>query len=318
MGLSVEQRRVLELMRADNAAAGFPFAASRFWTEEAGNFERVFEVAGVEGVESGYFNTRFSGITMNDPRLYEWFICSFYHLLRSRDRLNLLDRLEAGAGEDSAPPAEVTKNGARLEYGVPVLIQGRKVSADLLFSIYDFYNLFELNPGIATDALIVGDLGPGWGRLGHLLLQVNPRIRYLLFDIPESLLVSSLYLPQRLPAAPHSRYEETRAIGAYSRDMLMGKALWFLPSQDLAKLPANGVDLMVNVASFQEMDADQVNRYLEIFDAVALGGHVYLRNNYFGATSRVDAYRFPEGWVRKFSRASAFSTWFYEAGWQVT
>jgi hypothetical protein len=141
MGLSEQQRRVLDIMRADNAAAGFPFAASRFWTAEAENFERVFEATGIEGVESGYFNTRFSGITLNDPRLYEWFICSFYHLLRSRDRLSLLDRFEATA-EAAAPPAAVEKNGAKIEYGVPVVIEGRRISADLLFSVYDFYNLF--------------------------------------------------------------------------------------------------------------------------------------------------------------------------------
>jgi putative sugar O-methyltransferase len=316
MSLTEEQRRTLELMRTDNASAGFPFAASEFWNNEAGKFEQAFEVSGIANIAYGYINTRFSGITMNDPRLYEWFISTFYHLLRSRDHLKLLDRFEATLEE--APTHTVLQDGLKLEFGLPVTVAGRRISADLLFSIHDFYNLCELNPAVATDALIVGDLGAGWGRLAHLLLQVNPRIRYVLFDIPESLLVSSTYLPQLLPGVGHSRYAETRTGGAFPRDKLMGKALWLLASQDLARLPASGVDLMVNVASFQEMNADQINRYLEIFDEIAFGGHVYLRNNYFGAGSRVDEYRFPEGWLRRFSRTSPFSTQFYEAGWRVT
>jgi len=316
MSLTEEQRTTLAMMRADNARAGYPFAASAVWIREVENFERVFDTTGVDKVEHGYFNTRFSGVTKNDPRLYEWFISTFYFLLRGRDRLNLLDKVKATPAEEA--PHAVTRGGARIEFGVPLTIDGRTVSADLLFSVYDFYNLYELDPAVATDALIVGDLGAGWGRLGHLLLQINPRIRYVIFDIPESLLLSSNYLPRLLPGVEHSRYAETRAIGSFTRDMLMGKALWFLAPQDLVRLPANALDLMVNVASFQEMNAGQVNRYLEIFDEVAFGGHVYLRNEYIGGSSRVDEYRFPEGWLRKFSRDSAYSAQFHESGWRVT
>jgi hypothetical protein len=316
MSLSPEQRNLLQLMRSDCAAAGFPFAASKFWAGEAEYFEHWFEAIGISDVQHGYFNTRFSGVMMNDPRLYEWFICTFSHLLRSRDRLGLMDRFEVAPARATAQSG--TKDGVELQYGVPVIVDGRSVSADLLFSIYDFYNLLELNPALEHEPLIVGDLGAGWGRLGHVLLQVNPRARYVIFDIPESLLISSLYLPQMLPGASCSSYRETRGVSSFTREMLMSKALWFLASQDLARLPANGVDLMVNVASFQEMEAPQVNRYLEIIDEAAFGGHVYLRNNYIGAASRQDNYRYPQGWLCRFSRNSAFSTQFHEGGWRVT
>ncbi len=316
MGLSREQSDLLELMRSDNARAGPPFVTSAFWTNEAASFQRAFDVTGINQVENEYFNTRFSGVTMNDPRLYSWFISTFYHLLRSRDRLNLLERLQATA--ESALLHSVTQGGIAIEFGLPVTVNGRRISADLLFSIYDFYNLYELNPEVATEPLIVGDLGAGWGRLGYVLLQVNPRLRYVVFDIPESLLVSSVYLPHLLPELNCSAYAETRAMPALSRRDLMQKSLWFLGSQDLAKLPANGVDLMVNIASFQEMDARQVDQYLAIFNEVAFGGHVYLRNDYLGASSRMDHYRVPEGWLRRFLRDSLFSPAVYEAGWQVT
>lgn len=316
MSLTHEQRSLLDLMRSDNAGAGFPFAASEVWIKEVENFDRVFDATGVGNIEHGYFNTRFSGVTKNDPRLYEWFISTLYFLLRGRDRLNILDKVEATPAEEAAHA--VTRGGAEIEFGVPITIDGRRVSADLLFSVYDFYNLYELDPAVATDALIVGDLGAGWGRLGHLLLQINPRIRYVIFDIPESLLLSSSYLPRLLPEVAHSDYVETRAIGSFTRELLTRNALWFLASQDLARLPANAVDLMVNVASFQEMNADQVNRYLQIFDEVAFGGHVYLRNEYIGGCSSIDQYRFPEGWLRKFSRDSAYSAQFHEGGWRVT
>ena len=316
MSLTAKQRDLLQLMRSDNARAGFPFTASQFWAGEAAYFERWFDATGIGDVQHGYFNTRFSGVMMNDPRLYEWFICTFYHLLRSRDRIGLLEKFEAAPPQASAHSA--TQEGVELQYGVPVRVEGRWISADLLFSIYDFYNLLELNPALEHEPLIVGDLGAGWGRLGHLLLQVNPHARYAIFDIPESLLIASLYLPRLLPGISCANYGETRGSSLLTREMLMGKQLWFLGSQDLARLPANGLDLMVNVASFQEMEAPQVNRYLEIIDEVAFGGHVYMRNNPVGAASRQADYRYPPGWLCRYSRDSAFSSQFHEGGWRVT
>ncbi|MEK6537057.1 MAG: hypothetical protein AABZ63_06195, partial [Actinomycetota bacterium] len=77
------------------------------------------------------------------------------------------------------------------------------------------------------------------------------------------------------------------------------------------------IDLFVNVASFQEMDEDQVNGYLEVVTRVASGGAVYLRNDWEGARSRYSNYKVPSAWKQQFLRRSRFSPSCFEAGYVV-
>ena len=74
-------------------------------------------------------------------------------------------------------------------------MDSQTLSLDLLFSIDDFYNLYEINPKIAHEPIVVAELGAGWGRLGYVLRKVNPRATYIVFDLPEVLLISQTYLP---------------------------------------------------------------------------------------------------------------------------
>ena len=53
-------------------------------------------------------------------------------------------------------------------------------------------------PDIATKPLVVLDLGSGWGRMGYILKKLNPSICYIACDLPESLVVSSSYLPKNV------------------------------------------------------------------------------------------------------------------------
>jgi putative sugar O-methyltransferase len=317
MALSEEQKQTLELMRGDNARAGFPFAHTEYWRTEAAIFEKLFDALGINSVEGEYYNTRFHGTQPNDHRLYEWFLTIFYRHLQARDRLGLLKRLTSNLKVDPSSKG-IAIDGIPLAIGHPIRLDGKDVSADLLFSIYDFYNMLELAPGLATEPLILADLGAGWGRLGYVLLHANPLAHYVVFDIPETLLISSNYLPRVCSGFSFCNYEESRS-GELSRERLLSKSIWFLGAQDLARLSPNSLDLLVNVASFQEMPSTQVNRYLELIHKPALGGHVYLRNARVGAVNnnRVEEYLIPRGWAEKFHRDAAYCAGFYEAGYSV-
>lgn len=313
MGLTEKQKQTLEIMRADNTRAGFPFTHTEFWQREVEVFQEIFDHLGINSVEDEYFNTRFHGIQPNDPRLYTWFLTIFYKHLQARDSLGLLKRLTSNLKID--PANGIAIEGVPVSIGYPVLVDGREVSADLLFSIYDFYNMLELVPGLASEPVVVGDLGAGWGRIGYVLLHVNPLASYMIFDIPESLLISSCYLPRVCPGFSSSSYEESRGI-ELSRERILSKRMWFLGAQDITRLQPSSVDVIVNVASFQEMPNEQVNRYLELFTVPAMGGHVYLRNAKENVSS-YNGYVIPKGWKQQYDRNLAFCDDFYEAGFNV-
>ena len=315
MALSREQYALLELMREDNRRAGSPFCPNDYWANESRAFGEVFNVAGINDVENEFFNTRFHGLTLDDHRLFTLFQWSYYQVVKARDRFGLLERFQSTLSD--TPGLVPLVDGQPILPGRNLEIDGRSISIDLLVSVDDFYNLHELQPGILTEPLVVVDLGAGWGRIGHILSQINPNICYVVLDIPESLLVSSTYLPKRLPDRSVGTYIEARALDRLDKPTLRGRSLWFLGPQALRRMSAGTIDIFINVASFQEMAPEQVNGYLACVDAVAAEGYVYLRNDWEGARSGFAQYRVPTDWKRIYLRRARFSPACFEAGYAI-
>ena len=317
MALTAEQQSLLVQATGDNAKAGFPFAPTAYWQNETSKFEAEFRDKGIESFLESQYNTRFHGVQKNDFRLYGWFLSVFYRLIKARDSLGLLDRMDRGVTESDVAARAQAWNST--DKGTPLRIEGKLIHTDLLFSLHDFYNLYELYPAIATEPVVVGDLGAGWGRIGHVLVQANPRATYLVLDIPGSLVISSTTLPALLPTARIQSYQGSRGTDEITREKLADGDVWILGSHDLARTRRGAIDILVNVASFQEMPADQVNEYLRIFDRIIERGAVYLRNNAFskfGLAGPKD-YRIPSRWRMSFSRPTPFSEHIFEAGFIV-
>lgn len=307
-------------MRADNRAAGPPFVTTRFWDSETADFEKLFETTGINSVENEYFNTRFSGLQPDDPKLYRWCLWMYYNAVKQRDTFDLLERIPVTLSQETAEGADTVryKTGKPIPMTRVERLHGKPMSPDLLFSVDDFYNLVELEPRVATEEIVVADLGAGWGRLGYVLAHANPKARYVILDIPETLLIAGEYLPRLLKNASVGDYAASRCIDSFDRATLLSKQLWLLGCHDLAKFATASVDVMINVASFQEMEKTQVNAYLELFDRVALGGCVYLRNAWLGAMSGARDMKLPETWRAKFERDTRATCDLYEAGYFVS
>ena len=150
--------------------------------------------------------------------------------------------------------------------------------------------------------LDVLEVGGGYGRLAEAFLRMPDwHGTYLLVDaVPASLYYAHAYLQQALP---------DRDIGAYHAD---GAAdldrfdAFVVPPWHLGRLERRGFDVAVNIASFQEMTAEQVDHYIALFDElVRTGGLVYLCN------SRVyrytGGYRYPARWRLRFKEDIPFS-----------
>lgn len=308
--LSPRQLRLLNQMRSDNGAAPPPFRATALWAAAARRFEREFYMNGIDGVETQYFNLRFSGFAAGDERLYDYFLYTYFQLVRERDTLGLLKRVST-----MCP----VKRGFAYE------IEGCRVSLDLLFSIDDLYNLLEVRPGLLSEPLVIADVGAGWGRLGYVLKLANPRLAYVVFDLPESLLISSTYLHKLLPEEPYRSYQDSRSVHSLDRRMLTDGEMWFLGAQDLLKVCPGSLDVVVNIASFQEMTLDQVSEYFRIIGEKAHGGVLYLKQLWSGKThgqhlgeiAGYEEYPFNASWERLFLRNARFSHYFFEAAFRL-
>jgi putative sugar O-methyltransferase len=102
--------------------------------------------------------------------------------------------------------------------------------------------------------------------MGFTLKQANPAATYAIFDLPESLLLSSTYLPTIMPGVPFHFYDDTRGV-----PVVRDGGVWCLPAQDLAAMPDGSIDCLINIASFQEMTPEEVRAYHDLAEHKVAG-----------------------------------------------
>lgn len=104
------------------------------------------------------------------------------------------------------------------------------------------------------------EIGAGWGGFGHAVKKRFPALTYVIVDLPQTMIFSATYLMTAFPEAKVALYPEVPldeiAANLRSYDFV------FLPHYlfDQATL---GIDLGINMVSFQEMTTGQVSGYLD-------------------------------------------------------
>ena len=74
----------------------------------------------------------------------------------------------------------------------------------------------------------------------------------MIADLPESLLISQSYLPSIVKTSTLFRYQDQRGQLAINDDKVQG-SISFIGSHDVPRIDENIMDVIVNIASFQEM-----------------------------------------------------------------
>ncbi len=307
--LAPEQIDLLEQMRKDNRAAPPPYRASEIWTRLERRFEDWFYWEGIDEVEQQTMNGFFSSPRPEDPKLLRYACWLLYQNLKSRDKLGLLARIPG-----TVSPA----SGYAFEF------EGRTISWDLLISLDSLYAMGEVNEAIFSERVIVADIGAGWGRMGYVLRMANPKAIYVVLDLPEALLVSSTYLPRKLPRQRALSYRESRSIPSFNKRSLGTWECAFLGAQDLERFEDKSLDFVVNICSFQEMTLEQVEQYFAIIDR-KLRGTLYTLQLWshkthtweLGEVSGYDAYPFRPHWQLQYARNAAWSDLYFEAALSV-
>lgn len=240
MALTPEEAELLARMRADNQAAGFPFAPEGWWEWVTKEFDKRFASEGIGDVETQWYNSHFSCYPDKGHPVWAEYACFLmYAWIMDGPAGDILGRVNATGGHLYPTP-------------------DGPVSWDFLLSL-DTLGTLDLASGLGLfdGPVTVVDLGAGWGRIGHVLCKANPQATYIDCDLPEPLLIAATYLPRVLDCC-HPYGEQPDGPGAY-----------FLGAQGFGDLPDGSVDAVVNVASFQEMTKAQAEAYYGIIERKA-------------------------------------------------
>jgi hypothetical protein len=111
----------------------------------------------------------------------------------------------------------------------------------------------------ANSPLNILEIGAGYGALAYYLKSIVPRANYLICDIPEALLFSSIYLAIARPEFQHTIYDGTDE-SIFVRD---NGGYTFIPNFMFDDLVRSGIriDMAINTNSFVEMSEKQVRHY---------------------------------------------------------
>lgn len=282
--LTQEQYELLAQMRIDNQASDPPFRTLGHWEDINALFDRWFGEFGIDDVINQPYNYHFAGLPDPATRqvMHHWIKCM---------------------GGGSVANNVVAEEAARILHGKIVKLDtlgvldsimdnptwGVLTATEILYSI-------NAHIPILTEPLTLVDLGAGWGRIGHVLRSFNKNARYIIYDLPESLLISLTYLPAMTGDVAHPYNHLSDDPGVY-----------FLAAHKLLELPDKSADVFINVASFQEMVHHYINAYLDIIDEKAKTFYSMQREGRGNPDTCHKSH-----WERLFVRRTLWSNIYYE------
>lgn len=286
----------LKIMRQDNAKTRPPFRASRHWFEVNDLFNKelknaAFTNKGIIGFRESLFNRKFGGLAIGNRKVFEMFLFMYYNKLKEKDKFGIIEKM--------SEPDNTLKEVLRLGK--------QKISVDLLFTADNILTIAEIYPEVLSKEAIVAELGSGWGCNGYLLRKINPKIRYLLFDLPEALALAQAYLPGLTKVKKIEYYKSD--LGKVAKSKLLNNNIRFFGAQQLENVEDKSINLFINVASFQEMPREYIKAYFNLINK-KVNGYFYTKNyiNWFNpqdnAHLSVKDYPWLPNWKKKILRQS--------------
>jgi putative sugar O-methyltransferase len=118
----------------------------------------------------------------------------------------------------------------------------------------------------------IAEIGGGYGGMAYYLLRDSRRIRYLDFDVPESLALASYYLLKAFPSARFLLYGE-RDLAA---ETLAAFDIVLLPLFEMARMPPGSLNLAFSSHVMGDLCDGAMAQYLHLIGRMTTDYFLYL------------------------------------------
>lgn len=195
------------------------------------------------------------------------------------------------------------------------------ISQDLSNSLLEYYSIRECIPNTPSDSFTICELGAGYGRTAYVMLNVFPKAKYIVVDIPPALYVSQHYLTQVFPNKKIFQFRPFENFKEVADEFNSADIAFLLPHQ-AETLPEKSVNLFVNISSLHEMLPSQISAYFSLIDKVTKG-HFYSKQWYKSINPfdkiqvKREDYPIPGSWETLFDRQTEIQPAFFEAMYQI-
>jgi hypothetical protein len=221
------------------------------------NFFRDASSAGLIGVPYGltgaYFNKRIKDIHRR------------YFL---GDALYGIDYWKAATGNGF--PLEVLA-GPKVGNPFGIMIGGTLIRPG---AAYQHFSAHKIASCLYSENATVAEFGGGFGGMAYYLLRDYPGVKYIDFDVPESLALTSYYLLRSFPHLKLLLYGES----AFTRESLAGADVVLMPLFEMESLPSESVGVAFSSHAMSDISQRAMSAYVKTISRISTGGLLYMGN----------------------------------------
>jgi len=227
---------------------------------ETTNLSEILELADSDEV----FQKEFSDL---EQRMHGWVGDANSHNILEDAALQLVDNYAAFLkGRDSLGLWTANVDERKVAESMKVADLGSIMDLTLLFT-------YAFDPARPITRIV--EVGGGYGRLAEAAFNIfGKSIRYVLVDsVPVSLYYSKKYLESVCPDVRVGSYYDGDKFDLNEFDC------YIIPAWYFAELNKEKYDICINIESFQEMNQQHVDTYLQLFDRVSVDGAIVYVDN---------------------------------------
>jgi len=203
-----------------------------------------------------------------------------------------------------------------------IYLDGKLISQDLANSVLEYYSIREYFKTPKTEKITFCELGAGYGRNAHVFLNVFPRGKYIVIDIPPALYVSQEYLSSVFPDKKVFAFRCFDLFEEIEQEFYDADIIFLLPHQ-AAMLPKKCIDLFINISSLHEMQMQQIKEYFNLIDKLTKG--YFYSKQWIVSENPIDKivitkndYPVPKNWQELYSHQAKVQVHFFEAMYRIT
>ena len=159
------------------------------------------------------------------------------------------------------------------EIGNPfgIMIGGTLIRAG---AAYQHYSAYKIASCLFSTKATVAELGGGFGGMAYYLLRDQPGVKYIDFDVPESLALTSYYLLRSFPHLKFLLYGES----AITAETLASADVVLMPLFEMESLRSESVEMVFSSHAMSDISHEAMSAYLKTISRISTNCFLYMGN----------------------------------------
>ena len=141
-------------------------------------------------------------------------------------------------------------------------------------AVYQHYSAYKIARCLLSAKATVAEFGGGFGGMAYYLLRDQPEVKYIDFDVPESLALASYYLLRSFPHLKFLLYGE----GAITAETLASADVVLMPLFEMESLPNGSIELVFSSHAMSDISQEAMTAYLNTISRISIGRFLYMGN----------------------------------------